>query len=308
MPEHKCTVCGKGFQSPSHLKRHMTSHTGEKLFECEICGKKLGYRKSYTRHMRTHTCPPKQCHMCKRSYRSQEAFEKHLKDHEVPRIHKCDICGSLYDSPSSLRSHYRVHTGEKPFCCEVCDQRFTQSSSLYFHMRTIHKESQHPDQICGSQPSTTVSLQVDPLVGEVVSTTKIVESFDQTTAISYVKSPMGSANVVVISINSASSATTTTMTTVTSETGESVSSVDCAFSGPYSGLDPQDHPGIPVKDVFMGNERIDVTCTPAPLTAMASGTGSISSNDYGPPHLDDSDDDSDDLCNMPTENTSYPLD
>ncbi|OQR71309.1 zinc finger protein 516 isoform X1 [Tropilaelaps mercedesae] len=34
---HHCEVCAKQFQSPSHLRIHMRSHTGERPYPCHLC-------------------------------------------------------------------------------------------------------------------------------------------------------------------------------------------------------------------------------------------------------------------------------
>lgn len=54
VPGHACTVCGKMFRNLSWLKRHMTSHTGERPFKCEICGKAFGLKGNLRHHMALH--------------------------------------------------------------------------------------------------------------------------------------------------------------------------------------------------------------------------------------------------------------
>ena len=52
---HECDVCEKVFQSPSHLARHMRTHTKEKPYECDVCEKRFSQSSNLTKHMRIHT-------------------------------------------------------------------------------------------------------------------------------------------------------------------------------------------------------------------------------------------------------------
>ncbi|XP_038584481.1 zinc finger protein 770-like [Micropterus salmoides] len=48
--KHRCDICFKYFVSPSKLKRHYLTHTGQRPFRCEICGKTF----TQSAHVRTH--------------------------------------------------------------------------------------------------------------------------------------------------------------------------------------------------------------------------------------------------------------
>ena len=52
---HECDVCEKVFRSPSHLARHMRTHTNEKPYECDVCWKCFSQSQHLKRHMRIHT-------------------------------------------------------------------------------------------------------------------------------------------------------------------------------------------------------------------------------------------------------------
>ena len=54
-----CQVCGKTFQRPSDMPRHMVSHTGEKNFNCNVCQDKFPLMNALTRHLKSHegVCP-----------------------------------------------------------------------------------------------------------------------------------------------------------------------------------------------------------------------------------------------------------
>ena len=46
-----CAVCARWFNCDSELRRHLTTHTGEKLYSCGICGQKFTRRDSLRRHI-----------------------------------------------------------------------------------------------------------------------------------------------------------------------------------------------------------------------------------------------------------------
>ena len=108
---HECDVCEKVFRSPSHLARHMRTHTKEKPYECEVCEKRFSESGNLTKHMRTHT--------------KEKPYE-------------CDVCDKAFRQATHLKVHMRIHTNEKPYECEVCEEHFTTSGNLQRHVRTHH--------------------------------------------------------------------------------------------------------------------------------------------------------------------------
>ncbi|XP_042224573.1 longitudinals lacking protein, isoforms H/M/V-like isoform X16 [Homarus americanus] len=48
---HLCPYCGKGFQSPKDLRRHVLTHTGEKPFLCPYCGHRANQKSNLKSHM-----------------------------------------------------------------------------------------------------------------------------------------------------------------------------------------------------------------------------------------------------------------
>ena len=91
----ECEICGEVKESTSHMKYHMTKHTGEKPYVCSFCGKTFRIQGALDIHLRVHTGEkPYTCEYCNRSFANASNCLTHRK-----RMHKHDA--SLLD-PSTL--------------------------------------------------------------------------------------------------------------------------------------------------------------------------------------------------------------
>ncbi len=163
--QHICKVCGKSLSRAYHLKTHMLSHAGIKLYKCETCGKEFLRRNSFTEHKLTHTG-------------------------EKP--HKCTECGKCFTDPRNLSVHMRIHTGVKPHACLICGKRFSQK-----HHLTRHQSSKNckPDSTPTSSPIKTTLQPLDNGKVAVCTSYKVTISHGLVLRFSRITGPEGSATV-----------------------------------------------------------------------------------------------------------------
>lgn len=93
--------CGRSFDRPNLLKRHIKVHSGEassSRFVCDVCKKSFESGSKLEDHYRRHTGErPFQCHVCGNKFRYKGDRTKHLKN--LHGIHK-----SLESSPAASSS------------------------------------------------------------------------------------------------------------------------------------------------------------------------------------------------------------
>lgn len=73
--------CGRNFDRPNLLKRHIKMHSGESRFVCDVCKKSFESGSKLEDHYRRHTGErPFQCHICGNKFRYKGDRTKHLKN------------------------------------------------------------------------------------------------------------------------------------------------------------------------------------------------------------------------------------
>lgn len=87
-----CLICGKKFQSPSLVKRHMACHSENRPFVCHVCHRGFRFKTNLTAHMKLHT--------------SQISYSSHIMHHllfiGVP-------CGVFFLCKKKLHQHFMLH-------------------------------------------------------------------------------------------------------------------------------------------------------------------------------------------------------
>ncbi|KAG7665898.1 PZF1 [[Candida] subhashii] len=133
--------CNKSFMRKSHLDVHLISHSSAKPFHCSVCGKGVNTPQHLKRHEVTHTksfkCQYEDC---------SEAFYKHQSlRHHILSVHEktltCSQCNKTFNRPYKLAQHKLRHHGDAPaYHCDHpgCFSNFKTWSALQFHAKQAH--------------------------------------------------------------------------------------------------------------------------------------------------------------------------
>ncbi|XP_040022211.2 zinc finger protein 1035 [Gasterosteus aculeatus] len=155
-----CRFCGKCFDTPESLKKHLCSHRGEKPYRCLECGKVFKKRANLIGHKIVHRRRI-QCTVCQKVLPTLGDLIQHRSTHLKRGMLQCPDCPLQFQYPAHLLRHVESHkrrenrtiqlrerlplkpqeslesvkeqTGPKQLECSLCNEVFDDAQLLRKH-------------------------------------------------------------------------------------------------------------------------------------------------------------------------------
>lgn len=166
----QCYVCGKKFEHPVQLRRHMELHapfTGEGQSMASGDGDKIpplpllpdapppppprapSRRSSSGRG--SHQGTLHSCYICTKKFKQVGHLNNHVRLHTGEKPYECQVCKKKFTQSGHLLSHTRMHTNQRPYECKYCNKSFTQSGHLNNHERLHSGERPYQCTVCSKR-------------------------------------------------------------------------------------------------------------------------------------------------------------
>uniref|UniRef100_A0A146LVF8 Zinc finger protein 62 n=1 Tax=Lygus hesperus TaxID=30085 RepID=A0A146LVF8_LYGHE len=145
-----CDVCGKIYDRPCTLKRHMLVHSDTKAYKCSKCDYRAAQKSSLTSHERVHEGRKFACDMCDFKARRSYGLKMHkLTNHSTERPFKCEHCSRGFPDVGALNYHNKVRHSSSTegagktvkldetqykYTCDICGRKFISEFRYRTHI------------------------------------------------------------------------------------------------------------------------------------------------------------------------------
>lgn len=187
--KHECHLCGKRFETPSKLQRHMIVHrdvlhpsivperpTKALKYICEICDKLVETPSKLQRHMRVHEKNqkiyginqhrPYPCSHCEMRFWDKVKLDRHLIIHSEAfqsskiqhldgHLFTCVICLQKVPDYEECMQHMRNHREDfdetAEIACKLCPKVYPKLANLIRHSKVHAENATHQCIYCGKK-------------------------------------------------------------------------------------------------------------------------------------------------------------
>ncbi len=163
----QCDQCGKTFTNIIYLRQHKKRHE-DVNYTCDLCGFiSRGGKMCVLRHMRRVHLKSitAMCNICGKVLSSKVTLKTHmLYSHGGSKDFECHICLKRYYTKGKLNQHLDTHSVVRPYVCQICNSSYAKRYKLSDHMKYSHKMKLESEQkpictYCGQSFEAYVLLQ-----------------------------------------------------------------------------------------------------------------------------------------------------
>ena len=148
VPQGKCPDCGKTYNNPSDLERHIVSHHRregtelKKKHKCNSCEETFEKFLDMVRHRKLKHPKVYTCDECGWTCKRSDQLKHHKNTVHLDMVVPCEYagCQHTFMSKPAMKLHFRVaHLKMKEFKCGQCEKAFAYKGVLRRHIEKVHK-------------------------------------------------------------------------------------------------------------------------------------------------------------------------
>ncbi|XP_077302653.1 uncharacterized protein LOC143923046 [Arctopsyche grandis] len=154
----ECDQCNKKFWEESELEEHRNTHMRAQIYKCTMCSNSYATTQKLTEHIfqchqeahqEKHFETQFYCEICKRFFKSRQAFSNHMRIHakvpttnrragEVKRV-DTQFKGHQTQPPSTQSSSKPLKiVSPAPYSCDICGKGFLHKKNIWKHKKILH--------------------------------------------------------------------------------------------------------------------------------------------------------------------------